>query len=137
MDVRGWKSKVNEWIEVGEQTKVQRPRRCKVPVSSTTMVVWRYNSRRYNNGMQRVALQRWWAASNAAMMMNGNIWSHSSYLALLVGRGVTTQAPSSNNNNNNNNNKRNPRTESQEKSAAFNIKQHRVVFLELNSKERK
>jgi hypothetical protein len=54
----------------------------------------------------------------------------------LVGTGVTSQAPSSNNNNNTNN-KKNPRTQSQEKSATFNIKQQKVVFLELNCKERK
>jgi hypothetical protein len=59
---------------------------------------------------------------------------------LLVGKGVITQAPSSSNNNNNTrsnntNSKRNPRTQSQEKFAAFNIKQQRVVFLELNWKE--
>jgi hypothetical protein len=42
---------------------------------------------------------------------------------LLVGKSVTTQAPSDNNNSNNNtNNKRNPRTQSQEKSFAFNNK---------------
>jgi hypothetical protein len=69
--------------------------------------------------------------------------------ALLVGRGVTTQAPSSSSNNNNTNNtnnnnnsnkntsKRNSRTQSQKKSITFNIKQHRVVFLELNYKEGK
>jgi hypothetical protein len=48
---------------------------------------------------------------------------------LLVSRGVTAQAPSSN--------KRNPRTQSQEKSVAFNIKQQRAIFLELNYKEGK
>jgi len=42
---------------------------------------------------------------------------------LLVGRGVATQTPFSNNNNNNNNtNKGNSRTQSQKKSATFNIK---------------
>jgi hypothetical protein len=67
----------------------------------------------------------------------------------LVGRGVTTQAPSNNNNSNNtssntnnntsNNNtsKRNSRTQSSKKSVAFNIKQQKVVFLELRCKERK
>jgi hypothetical protein len=63
------------------------------------------------------------------------------FLVLLVGRGVTTQAPSSNNNNNNNTNtninKRKSRTQSQKKFVAFNIRQQRVVFLELNCKERK
>jgi len=54
----------------------------------------------------------------------------------LVGRGVTSQAPFRSNNNNTNS-KKNPRTQSQEKSATFNIKQQRVVFLELNCKERK
>jgi hypothetical protein len=48
-------------------------------------------------------------------------------LLLLVGKGVITQAPfSSNNNNNNTNNnigKGNSRTQSQKKSASFNIKQ--------------
>jgi hypothetical protein len=49
-------------------------------------------------------------------------------LALLVGKGVTTQAPSNNNNNNNNTNgKRNQITQSQEKFATFNIK-HREQF---------
>jgi hypothetical protein len=49
--------------------------------------------------------------------------------ALLVGNGVTAQAPSSSssninsNNNNNTSNKRNPRTKNQEKYVAFNIKQ--------------
>jgi hypothetical protein len=58
-------------------------------------------------------------------------------LALLVGRGVTTQAPSSSNNNTNssNTNKRNSRTQSQKKFVAFNIKQQIVVFLKLNCKE--
>jgi len=50
--------------------------------------------------------------------------------ALLIGRNVITQAPSNNNNtntnntnsNNNTSNKRNPKTQSQEKYAAFNIK---------------
>jgi hypothetical protein len=63
-------------------------------------------------------------------------------LALLVGRGVTTQVPSNSNNNNNtsgntnnnNTNKRNSRIQSQKKSTAY-IKQQRVVFLELNYKE--
>jgi hypothetical protein len=36
-----------------------------------------------------------------------------------------------------NNSKRNSRTQSQKKSVAFNIKQQRVVFLELNCKEGK
>jgi hypothetical protein len=66
--------------------------------------------------------------------------------ALLVGRGVTTQAPSSSNNNNNTNNsnssnnntsKRNSRNQSQKKYVTFNIKQQKVVFLELNYKEGK
>jgi len=59
--------------------------------------------------------------------------------ALLVGRGVITQVPSSSNNNNNaigNINKKNSRTQSQKKSITFDIKQQRVVFLELNYKER-
>jgi hypothetical protein len=51
--------------------------------------------------------------------------------ALLVGKGVTTQALSSANNNNTSN-KRNPRIQSQEKSAAFDIKWQKVNFLELN-----
>jgi hypothetical protein len=63
--------------------------------------------------------------------------------ALLVGKGVTTQVPSNSNNNNNtsgntnnnNTNKRNSRTQSQKKSNTFNIKQQRVIFLELNYKE--
>jgi hypothetical protein len=42
-------------------------------------------------------------------------------LVLLVGRGVIAQAPSSTNNNNTSSN-RNPRIQSQEKFAAFNIK---------------
>jgi hypothetical protein len=53
----------------------------------------------------------------------------------LVGRGVTTQAPSSSNNNTSN--KRDPRTQSQKKFTAFNIKQQITVFLELNCKEGK
>jgi len=53
--------------------------------------------------------------------------------ALLVGKGVIAQTPS----NNNTGSKRSPRTQNQEKSAAFNIKRRRVVFLELNYKERK
>jgi hypothetical protein len=59
----------------------------------------------------------------------------------LVGRGVTTQAPSSNSNNNNNTSNntsiRNLRIQSQKKSTTFNIKQQKVVFLELDCKERK
>jgi hypothetical protein len=62
--------------------------------------------------------------------------------ALLVSRGVTAQAPFSSNNNNNNTsnnntNKRNSKTQSQKKSVAFNIKQQRVVFLELSCKKGK
>jgi len=53
--------------------------------------------------------------------------------ALLVGKGVIAQTPS----NNNTGSKRSPRTQNQEKSAAFNIKRRKVVFLELNYKERK
>jgi hypothetical protein len=56
--------------------------------------------------------------------------------ALLVGRGVTTQDPS-NISNNNNTSKINPRTQSQKKSAAFNIKQQIAVLPELSCKEGK
>jgi hypothetical protein len=69
-------------------------------------------------------------------------------LVLLVGKGEITQVPFSNNNNTNNNtnnnnnntsnintNRRNSTTQSQKKSAIFNIKQQRRVFLELNCKE--
>jgi hypothetical protein len=58
----------------------------------------------------------------------------------LVGRGVTTQAPSNNSNNNNNTsnntNIRNLRIQSQKKSTTFNIKQERRVFL-ISLKKRK
>jgi len=77
-------------------------------------------------------------------------------LVLLVGKGEITQVPFNNNsntnnniNNNNNNtcnsntnntsnintNRRNSTTQSQKKSAVFNIKQQRRVFLELSCKE--
>jgi hypothetical protein len=53
-----------------------------------------------------------------------------SFSALLVGRGVTTQAPSSSSNIKIN--KRNSRIQSQKKFVAFHMKQQKVVFLELN-----
>jgi hypothetical protein len=54
--------------------------------------------------------------------------------ALLVGKNVRAQAPFSNTNTNNN---KNLKTQSEKKSSAFDIKQQRVVFLELSCKERK
>jgi len=50
---------------------------------------------------------------------------------------VDLDGSNSYNNNNNTSNKRNPRTQSQEKFAAFNIKQQRAFFLELNYKKGK
>jgi hypothetical protein len=74
-----------------------------------------------------------------------SLFSAPPFSALLVGIGVTLQAPSSGSNNNttnnntnsNNTNKINSKTQSKKKSTAFNIKQQRVVFLELSCKERK
>jgi hypothetical protein len=74
-----------------------------------------------------------------------------SFSVLLVGKSVTTQAPSrssnsinTNNNNiynkntsNTNTNKRNLGIQSQKKFVVFNIKQKKIVFLGLNCKERK
>jgi hypothetical protein len=54
---------------------------------------------------------------------------------LLVGKNARAQAPSDNNNAKNNTSKKNSRTQSQKKFVTFNIKQQRIVFLELNCKE--
>jgi hypothetical protein len=58
-------------------------------------------------------------------------------LALLVGKSVIAQASFGSSNTSNNTNKINSRTQSQNKFAAFNIKQQRVVFLKLSCKEGK
>ncbi len=55
-------------------------------------------------------------------------------LALLVGKNVTSQPPFGSSNTSNN---KNLKTQSEKKSGTFDIKQQRVVFLELNCKERK
>jgi hypothetical protein len=68
------------------------------------------------------------------------LWSRSSQLLrsqlLLVGRGVIAQVPSNNNNTTTRNTQQQyhqqKKTPSQKKFVAFNIKQQRKVFLELN-----